>query len=74
MLVHLFVIEVSSLLDQLSNEGNLLFLSASHDQNVNLWQLSGNGQLKVLHEYKGHARSVEALAVSPDSTKVSTTL
>ncbi|XP_064401784.1 ribosome biogenesis protein WDR12 homolog isoform X1 [Halichondria panicea] len=53
-----------------STEEELLFLSASQDQNIHLWQLSTTGStLSLCYEYKGHARSVEAIAVSPDATK-----
>ena len=52
-----------------------LFLSGSHDQNINLWRLSSDAgmfSVTLLHVYKGHARSVEAIALSPDETKVCT--
>ena len=53
------------------SEEELLFLSASQDQNIHLWQLSTtDSTLSLCYEYKGHARSVEAIAVSPDATKV----
>ncbi len=64
-------LSASTLLDSLSTEGDLLFLSASQDQNIHLWQLStADSTLSLRYEYKGHARSVEAIAVSPDATKV----
>lgn len=49
----------------------LLFLSASQDQNILLWKFSpANSEVVCLHQCKGHARSVEAIAVSPDTSKV----
>ena len=60
--------------DELSSgDINTLFLSGSHDQNINLWRLTSEAEtfsVTLLHEYKGHARSVEAIALSPDETKV----
>lgn len=49
-----------------------LFLSASQDQNVLIWRFSpADSAVILLHQCKGHARSVEAAAVSPDRSKVS---
>ena len=48
-----------------------LFLSASQDQNIHIWKyIPSSSDVVHLHQCKGHARSVEAIAVSPDRTKV----
>ena len=50
-----------------------VFLSASQDQHVHLWGIPSGGDqgcVALLHQCKGHARSVEGIAVSPDHTKV----
>ena len=73
------------------DEQGLLFLSASQDQNIHLWQFSKLSESKddsgddnigdgnnaadsavLLHQFKGHARSVDALAVSPNKQEVCT--
>ena len=55
-----------------------LFVSGSQDQNVHIWRYNRQEEeeeedvtVSLLHCCKGHARSVEALAVNPDRTKVS---
>ena len=68
--------------DSNADENGYLFLSASQDQKIYLWQLmtsnsgkADNGDAEsavLLHQFKGHARSVDALAVSPNKQKVST--
>ena len=78
--------------DAAVDEQDLLFLSASQDQNIHLWKfqtpsksasISGGGDViddgnntadsaVLLHQFKGHARSVDALAVSPDKQEVDT--
>ena len=68
------------------DEQGLLFLSASQDQNIHLWKFqkpsqsandSGDGDGNnvadsaiLLHQFKGHARSVDSLAVSPNKQEV----
>jgi WD40 repeat protein len=71
--------------DACVDEQGLLFLSASQDQNIHLWKFQkpsdsatkddgdGNNSADsaiLVHQFKGHARSVDALAVSPDKQEV----
>lgn len=61
-----------------AEDGDHLFLSCSQDQTINLWRLTfenndnltSNGHVTLLHQCKGHARSVEALDVCSDRSKV----
>ena len=72
-----------------TDKQDLLFLSASQDQNIHLWRFQhpsestddSGGDVTgdsdhaadsaiLLHQFKGHARSVDALAVSPDKREV----
>lgn len=59
-----------------------LFLSASQDQHIHIWRMTleteykaGDitpvGHVTLLHECKGHAKSVQAIDVSSDRSKVS---
>ena len=68
------------------DENGYLFLSASQDQKIHLWKLTTLNSDKddngdkiddddaesaiLLHQFKGHARSVDALAVSPNKQEV----
>ena len=74
--------------DESESDSGCLFLSASQDQNIHLWQYSLSGPTNegndiindsnttsadstvLLHQFKGHARSVDALAVSPNKQEV----
>ncbi|CAI7993738.1 Ribosome biogenesis protein WDR12 homolog (Fragment), partial [Geodia barretti] len=56
-----------------SDSGRVLFASASQDQNVHIWSLAestAEPQVEHLHTCKGHARSVESLAVNPSHDKL----
>ncbi|XP_065885840.1 ribosome biogenesis protein WDR12 homolog isoform X2 [Dysidea avara] len=49
---------------------SVFFLSASQDQGIFLWKWSEGDQCAdVIYHYKGHAQSVEKLAVSPSKNK-----
>ena len=55
--------------------GQLYFLSSSQDQNVHICKFDPVlAAVTVLHVCKGHAQSVDAIAVNPDGNKVSSTL
>ncbi len=62
-----------------SGDDQYLFLSGSHDQAIYLWRLTIEtddecdlkGHVTLIHQCKGHARSVEAMDISPDKSKVS---
>lgn len=58
-----------------AEDGDYLFLSSSQDQTINIWRLTVEknnnlGHVTLLHQCKGHARSVEALDVCSDKSKV----
>lgn len=48
-----------------------LFLSASQDQTIHMWKYDWHtADIVHLYQCRGHARSVEAIAPSPDQSKV----
>lgn len=55
-----------------SSGDSQLFLSASQDQTIHMWNYNlQTGGVAHLYQYKGHARSVEAIAPNPDQSKFS---
>ena len=51
--------------------GQLHFLSSSQDQNIHICKFDPVlAAVTVLHVCKGHAQSVDAIAVNPDGNKV----
>ena len=71
--------------DDSGDDNELLFLSASQDQHIHMWHLTLTRNVEedndviaeenadsatLLHQFKGHARSVDALAVSPNGQEV----
>jgi ribosome biogenesis protein YTM1 len=57
--------------DANQSDDSLLFASASQDQNIHIWSFSpSDSQVAHLHTCKGHARSVECLAVNPSHDRL----